>query len=66
MAWYRKSAEQGNATAQNNIGMLYLNGKGVNKDHDQAKLWLQKAADQGDLTAKGNLSRISGWRRIFY
>jgi TPR repeat protein len=32
MAWYRKAAAQGHATAQNNIGFIYLNGQGVPKD----------------------------------
>ena len=28
-----KSAEAGNATAQNNLGRMYYNGKGVKQDH---------------------------------
>ena len=27
--WYRKAAEQGHAEAQNNLGVMYLNGRGV-------------------------------------
>ena len=30
--WYRKAAEQGNATAQSNLGHRYYNGEGVAKD----------------------------------
>ena len=66
MAWFRKAADGGSEEAENNIGVLYLNGRGVNKNIDQAKIWLQKAADHGSLEAKENLSNLSGWRRLFY
>ena len=39
-------AEEGNAKAQNNVGYLYLKGKGVNKDEDKAKKWLTLAKEQ--------------------
>ena len=29
MKWYRKAAEQGNAKAQSNLGLMYANGQGV-------------------------------------
>ena len=31
VSWYRKAAEQGNATAQYNLGAMYQNGDGVTK-----------------------------------
>jgi TPR repeat protein len=37
-------AKQGNADAQNNLGTMYANGKGVLKDDKQAASWYQKAA----------------------
>jgi TPR repeat protein len=38
-------AKQGNADAQNNLGTMYANGKGVLKDAKQAASWYQKAAE---------------------
>ena len=38
--WYRKSADQGDTRAQYNLGVLYVNGEGVEKDLEQAaSLW---------------------------
>ena len=45
--WYRKSAEQGNAVAQQQLGILYYLGEGVPEDHAQAGEWLGQAAAQG-------------------
>ena len=30
--WFRKTAEQGNAKAQYNLGIMYVNGEGVPQD----------------------------------
>ena len=46
-AWFRKSADLGNATAQNNLGVMYRDGSGVSQDYAQALEWYRKAADQG-------------------
>ena len=41
----RKAAEQGDADAQYDFGMLYANGKGgVPEDHAEAFKWFHKAA----------------------
>ena len=53
--WYRKAAEQGNADAQNNLGLMYANGQGVKQDYQQAVQWFRKAAEQGDASAQINL-----------
>ena len=42
--WYRKAAEQGDAKAQNNLGVKYGNGLGVLKDYKEAVKWYRKAA----------------------
>ena len=34
--WYRRAAEQGDAYAQNNLGLMYANGKGVPQDYAEA------------------------------
>ena len=45
--WYRKAADQGNADAQPNLGLMYEKGQGVPQDYAQAVSWYRKAADQG-------------------
>jgi hypothetical protein len=37
--WYRKAADQGNADAQNNLGVMYGNGQGVPQDYVRAHMW---------------------------
>ena len=44
----RARADQGDATAQFNLGNAYHAGKGVVQDYQQALFWVGKAADQGD------------------
>jgi len=53
--WYRKSAEQGNASAQFNLALMYNYGQGVTHDYAEAAKWFRKAAEQGDAMAQGNL-----------
>jgi TPR repeat protein len=50
--WFRKAADQGNASAQYNLGMLYLQGQGVLQDYAQAVVWFRKAADQQHAKAQ--------------
>jgi hypothetical protein len=56
MKWYRKSAEQGDASAQVNIALMFDAGEGVPQDHTMAAKWFRKAADQGDAQAQYNLA----------
>jgi TPR repeat protein len=41
--------------AQNNLGAMYVNGKGASKDDKQAVYWYQKAAAQENTGAQYNL-----------
>jgi TPR repeat protein len=52
---YRKAAEQGDPDAQNNLGVMYQNGRGVRQDDAQAVTWYLKAAEQGHALAQNNL-----------
>jgi TPR repeat protein len=52
------AAEQGDADAQNFIGWMYVEGKGVAKDGSEAARWYRKAAEQGDANAQYNLGVI--------
>ena len=46
VAWYRKAAEQGNASAQHNLGVGYAQGLGVPQDNVEAHMWLNLAASR--------------------
>ena len=50
MKWYRRAAEQGNALAQNNLGLAYAKGNGVPQDYVLAHMWWNLAAAQGSAT----------------
>ena len=52
---WRPLAEQGNAAAQFNLGLMYYNGKGVPQDYAEAVKWWRLAAEQGDAIAQNNL-----------
>ncbi|RPH80794.1 MAG: sel1 repeat family protein [Nitrospiraceae bacterium] len=56
-------AEQGHAGAQYNLGLLYANGKGVQKDDTQAWQWYEKAAVQGHADAQVNLGMLYDYGR---
>ena len=53
--WYRKTADQGNASAQTNLGATYWTGTGVGQDKSQAVDWYRKAARQKNALAMFNL-----------
>ena len=59
LRWYRKSAEQGNASGQNDLGYMYENGYGVSKDYSEAVKWYRKAARQGLEAAKNHLRALN-------
>ena len=52
---FQPLAQQGDALAQNNLGVMYENGQGVAQNHQQAFTWFQRAANQGDDDAQYNL-----------
>ena len=51
----RPLAEQGDAEAQYNLGVMYERGEGVPQNDRQAVFWYRKAAEQGDAEAQYNL-----------
>ena len=53
--WYRLAAEQGNAEAQFNLGVLAGAGHGMPRDLDAARHWLERAAKQGHEKAQVTL-----------
>jgi len=55
---WRPLAEQGDALAQYNLGVLYRKGRGVQQDDVQARQWYAKAAAQGQAKAQFNLGTL--------
>ena len=49
------SAEQGDALAQYNLGVMYENGRGVPQDHKAAFKWYSLSAEQGYAKAQFNV-----------
>ncbi|MBN2143302.1 MAG: sel1 repeat family protein [Candidatus Aureabacteria bacterium] len=52
---WKPLAEQGDAQAQHNLGVMYGKGKGVQKSDAEAFKWFLKAAEQGYAKAQSNL-----------
>ena len=52
---FRSLADQGNAAAQADLGVMYGGGEGVPQNFAEAVKWFRKAADQGDAAAQFNL-----------
>ena len=51
-------AEQGNASAQSNLGVMYRQGQGVPQNYETAVKWYILAAEQGYADAQTNLGAI--------
>ncbi|MDR4518707.1 MAG: sel1 repeat family protein [Nitrosomonas sp.] len=56
--WFYRSAEQGYADAQFNLGLMYANGEGVGQDMHEAVELFKKAALQGHVDAQNNLGAL--------
>lgn len=51
----RQAAEQGDARAQVNLGLMYERGDGVPKDGREAAQWYRRAAEHGEAMGQNNL-----------
>ena len=58
-----RSAEQGDVTAQFDLGLMYATGEGVPQDSVEAVAWYRKAAEQESAAAQNNLGLMSRHRR---
>ena len=58
MRLLRPLAEQGKAQAQNGLGAMYYNGKGVAQDFKEAVKWYRLAAAQGYASAQLNFGAM--------
>jgi len=54
----RESAEQGNALAQNNLGVMFAEGICVSEDYAEAVKWIRKSAEQGNSAGEANLGKM--------
>jgi uncharacterized protein len=48
-------AEKGHAKAQNKLGDMYVNGRGVSQDYKEAFKWYRLSAEQGNARGQYNL-----------
>ena len=55
--WMEKAAIQGYAPAQYELALMYLEGKGVDKNEKKFFQWMLKAAVQGHALAQDSLSK---------
>ena len=56
---FRPLAEQGNAKAQNVLGVMFRKGEGVPKNPVRAHMWFSFAAKRGEAGAKAELREVS-------
>ncbi len=55
---YRRLVEKGDVRAQDNLGIMYENGRGVRQDYAEAMAWYRRAADRGDAAAQFNVGTM--------
>jgi len=56
--WYRLSADQSDAGAQGQLGFMYRNGHGVDRNLVESLKWFRAAAAQNDDYAQGQLGHM--------
>jgi TPR repeat protein len=56
---FRPLAEQGNAKAQNVLGVMFRKGEGVPKNPARAHMWFSFAAKRGEASARAELREVS-------
>jgi TPR repeat protein len=56
---FRTLAEQGNAKAQNVLGVMFRKGEGVAKNPMRARMWFSFAAKRGEAGARAELREVS-------
>ncbi|MBF0183751.1 MAG: SEL1-like repeat protein [Magnetococcales bacterium] len=58
LALLMERADTGEVTSQWQLGMRYLEGRGVKQDYQKAEEWLRRAAEQGLARAQYRLGRM--------
>lgn len=54
----KKLADEGNMSAQNNLGVRYYKGEGVDQNYEKAFNYLLKAAEQGDAKSQSSIASM--------
>ena len=57
---FRLAAEQGSASAQYNLGVMYYNGQGVPQNYQLAYMWFSRAAAKGVERAASARDKAAG------
>ena len=52
---WKPLAEQGHAQAQDQLGVMYMQGQGITRDYKASVKWFKLAAEQGYVEAQDNL-----------
>lgn len=55
---FLESANKNSVAGQENVGLGYLYGRGVEVDYEQAIVWFQKAATNGSVTANVRIAEM--------
>lgn len=58
LPFIREAAEYGFPDAQNRLGQMYDNGRGLSKNEAEAVKWYRKAAEQGYSSGQNNLAAM--------
>lgn len=58
--WYRLAAEQGDADAQKNLGIMYEKGYGVPQDNVVSHMWYNISSANGAENAAENRDKRAG------
>ncbi len=57
---YHSLAEQGDASAQYNLGIMYYEGRGISRHHIYSYMWLSLAKTNGEARAQESLDFLRG------
>jgi TPR repeat protein len=55
LQYYQELAEKGDVEAQAELGLIYLEGRGVSQNYEEALKWFRKAANHGHAGAQFRL-----------
>jgi TPR repeat protein len=57
LKWYRLAAQQGDWSAQSNLGSMYSKGQGVIQDYTRADMWYSLAASRSSGESRERATR---------
>lgn len=63
--WHQNAAGKGSVQSQTVIGIMYMNGQGIEKSIEKALKCLKEAAANGGISARANLAELYYKRKLF-